>query len=463
MSRVSDLVSLLQSPDGEAELAVLRVRTEAGAQRYGQPIGSIVEKDAYEQSGTRPSARTAVRSVRNKLIETKQTELKVPAAKDKKQAEPSQGEQAPKLRSRDKKEMTAAKGALVKLLLQKGALEARADIAVEQLAKGSTAAQLQLFMNRLKGIEQGNLPAQLENIDFDPAAEAPAAKDPQSQDAPPQIDAVEEDKKGEVKTEIFHWKGRDVRVPVGARVGTLPPQVPGTPAFFFWYDPETGMVSGVDDSGNNVPSRKLPSGNSVRKFFASLDEVGGVKHGIYTKAGKGTSHMIVYKDGTGKQVNQYGETKDLTGKQVRSRFIKGVSEEVKSLPKKRKRPEVKLAGIDMPLIFVPDFQDESVALTTEEAPDDQAVPETIDNDIDDSIGEEVVDSSELPDTGSDSVSDPEPPSVPEDVEEGGEVPDVQEEASGEVVEDVDDHNDVIDSTEEEVVTDSVDSEGEEDA
>jgi hypothetical protein len=40
---------------------------------------------------------------------------------------------------------------------------------------------------------------------------------------------------------------------------------------------------------------------------------------------------------------------------------------------------------------------------------------------------------------------------------------LSEEAYGEVVEDVDDHNDVIDSTEEEVVTDSVDSEGEEDA
>lgn len=462
MSRVSDLVSLLQSPDGEAELAVLRVRTEAGAQRYGQPIGSIVEKDVYERSGVNPTARTAVKSVRNKLIETKQTELKVPAAKNKKQAEPSQGEQSPKLRSRDKKEMTAAKGALVKLLLQKGALEARADIAVEQLAKGSTAAQLQLFMNRLKGIEQGNLPAQLENIDFDPADEVPADKKDPADDAP-RIDAVEEGEDGEVKTEIFHWQGRDIRVPVGARVGTLPPQVPGTPSFFFWYDPETGMVSGVDDKGNNVPPQKLPSGNSVRNFFSSLDEVGGVKHGIYTKAGKGTSHMIVYPDGSGKEVNQYGDTKDLSGKQVRQRFIKGVSEEVKSLPKKRKRPEVKLAGVDMPLIFVPEEQDVSVALTTEEAPDEQAVPETIDNDIDDSIGEEVVDSSELPDTESDVVPDPESTSAPEDVEEGGESTDVQEETSGEVVEDVDSHNDVNDSTEEEAVPDSVDSEGEEDA
>lgn len=459
MSAVSDFVSLLQSPDGEAELAVLRVRTEAGAQRYGQPIGSIVEKDAYEKSQRRPGARRPSASVRNKLIETKQTELQPGAKKPKKTEEPSQG---PKLKSRDRQEMIAAKQALVSLLLQKGALEQRADIAVEQLAKGSTPEQLLLFMERLKGIEQGALPAQLENIDFDPNEEE-SADDKDAAQEEPAIDAVEEDEDGEVKTEIFHWQGRDIRVPVGARVGTLPPQVPGTPSFFFWYDPETGLVSGVDDKGNNVPPRELPSGNSVKKFFSSLDEVGGVKSGIYTKAGKGTSHMIVYKDGSGKQVNQYGDTKDLTGKQVRQRFIKGVSEEVKSLPKKRKRPEVKLAGVDIPLIFVPDEQDDSVALTTEEATNDPVVPETVVSDIDDSTSEEVLESTELPDSELGPIPDTEPTSAPEDDAEVGEGEGEEPEASGEVVEDVEDHEDVVEPTVDEVVPDSVDSEGEEDA
>ncbi len=345
------------------ELAALIVRTQEGANRYGQPIGSLVQRDQYQNK-----QRSAKKDVQGGKSSSK-TVKKEDTSQSNSNAGTTSSAQAP----------IGPKALLIKLLVEKGADPELAQKAVDQL-EGNSPQQIQMFIARLKEQSQGGLSGQVNwavpNNQVAPPASKPIP-DPEEKSAPSKPIPDPEGEKEETedpdaKTEIYHWKGQDIRVPKDARVGTLPAQVPGTPAFLFWYDPNTGEVSGVDDSGNSVPSRKLPSGSSVKAFFKNLQEVGGVKSGLYVKSDRASAHMIVHADGTGREVKANGDSRELTGSQVRRKFISGINKQVDSPPKSKKK-KVSLTSEDLTSSLVTEEELEELISSEDLSPVEEEV------------------------------------------------------------------------------------------
>ena len=406
MKNIAEFLEKLKGVDIDPdvlELAALIVRTQEGANRYGQPIGSVVQRDQRQTKGRKAKKDVQGGGKSGKLPSSAEEQQSSPSGSS---ASSSSSTSTPSPTEAAANSANGPQATLVKLLIEKGADPVVAQKAVDQL-EGNSPQQIQLFIARLKEQAQGELPGQVNwatpNNQTSPPGSNPIP-DPKTKEAPskPIPSPGKEDQKEDpdAKTEIYHWKGQDIRVPKDARVGTLPAQVPGTPAFLFWYDPNTGEVSGVDDSGNSVPSRKLPAGSSVKAFFKNLQEVGGVKSGLYVKSERSSIHMIVHADGTGREVKANGDSKELTGAQVRRKFINGINKEVDSPPKSKKKKvtlsqeeeatseEVIIPESAGTVVPASEIESDLVEVTLEELPTDEEIVEQLMEEVEEELDKE---------------------------------------------------------------------------
>lgn len=223
---VSKFAQSLRSID-TVSLALRTVRTAEGERRYGEPIGAVIETDDQEPTDSGDSGG--------------QGDSDKTAGEDRKSSPAVQQETAQKL---------------VDSLVSRGAKATQAKDAVKAVQSEDLA---QSFLARLDALS--DLKSRQVTI---PNAETDGS-------VASNVGALE---KAQEEYRLVRWRGQDIQVPKGARVG----QVPGHgkfPAVFYWFDAATSEVHGKLATGDIIPPIELPAGRSLKSFFSEYVKSGG--------------------------------------------------------------------------------------------------------------------------------------------------------------------------------------------
>lgn len=221
MSSYEELTALLRESAAQTvALAQRTVRTAEGQARYGEPIGAVIEVD---ENGNKIDSKAA----------------------DDQSTEAESGEGGDQV-------STDTQNKLLTALVSRGAQPQLAKQAVEKLPEESKA---QSFIEKLQ--------------ELDIASKQKVDRDPNNRTGE-ETQLLEEAK----EVRIVQWRGQDIEVPKGARIGQVPP-TGDFPALFYWYDSTTGEVHGRQSDGKLLPPMKVPAGASLKTFFDELKKAGG--------------------------------------------------------------------------------------------------------------------------------------------------------------------------------------------